>query len=125
MQYSEPVISVIQKGFILDENKTEFLENKSIFKFLESIFILHFCLCGPDMESDSESWDSYDKDVLGIEECFFCPFLTSSLEDNMQHMPCHLTTASFYLTSMDSWLSFEVCFLTILLYYCSLYNRAK
>ncbi|XP_005090745.1 zinc finger protein 622 [Aplysia californica] len=39
-----------------------------------------------DDDCDAESWDSYEEDTLGIEECLFCSFLSSSLENNVNHM---------------------------------------
>ena len=46
--------------------------------------IQHFILLLPD--SDAESYDSYDENVIGIEECLFCSYISKSLEDNVKHM---------------------------------------
>nr|KAG5708371.1 hypothetical protein BaRGS_034402 [Batillaria attramentaria] len=37
-----------------------------------------------DDDSDVESWDGTE--TLGLEECLFCPHVSSSLEENMDHM---------------------------------------
>ncbi|RUS69966.1 hypothetical protein EGW08_022274 [Elysia chlorotica] len=37
-------------------------------------------------DSDAESCDSYDENVIGIEECLFCSYISKSLEDNVKHM---------------------------------------
>jgi len=36
-----------------------------------------------DVDSDDETWSG---DALGIEECLFCPHVSDSLEQNVQHM---------------------------------------
>lgn len=38
------------------------------------------------VDSDAESYDSYDENILGIEECLFCSNISKSLEDNVKHM---------------------------------------
>ncbi|GFR72100.1 zinc finger protein 622-like [Elysia marginata] len=37
-------------------------------------------------DSDAESYDSYDENVIGIEECLFCSHISKSLESNVKHM---------------------------------------
>lgn len=39
-----------------------------------------------DIETDS---DSYDENSIDVEECLFCGFVSSNLEDNVQHMSSH------------------------------------
>ncbi|KAI8777449.1 zinc finger protein 622 isoform X1 [Biomphalaria glabrata] len=39
-------------------------------------------------DSDTESCDSFS-DTFGLEQCLFCSFISSSLEDNVKHMTSH------------------------------------
>jgi len=39
-----------------------------------------------DGASDAESCDSYEENMLGIEECLFCSKVSADLDDNMTHM---------------------------------------
>ena len=36
-----------------------------------------------DTDSDAESWD---EEVIGLEECLFCSHISSTLEKNVKHM---------------------------------------
>ncbi|XP_064614151.1 cytoplasmic 60S subunit biogenesis factor ZNF622-like isoform X2 [Liolophura sinensis] len=37
-------------------------------------------------DSDAESWESFDGEGLGVEECLFCSQVSQSMEDNLRHM---------------------------------------
>ena len=62
-----------------------------------------------DIETDSDSWDSYDESSIDVEECLFCGFVSSSLEDNVQHMSSHhgffLPDAEF-ISNLDGLISY-------------------
>ena len=45
-----------------------------------------FVLFSDDADSDAESWESWDGEALGIEQCLFCPNVADSLEKNIEHM---------------------------------------
>ena len=46
-------------------------------------FLLFF---SPDIETDTESWDSYDENCLGIEESLFDSHISENLEENLNYM---------------------------------------
>ena len=50
------------------------------------------------MMSDTESVESWDGEALGVEECLFCPMVSDSLEDNVQHMSA---AHSFFIPDME------------------------
>ncbi|GFN80466.1 Zinc finger protein 622-like [Plakobranchus ocellatus] len=51
-----------------------------------------------DDDSEAESYDSYDENMIGIEECLFCSFISKSLEDNVKHMT---TNHGFFLPDAE------------------------
>ncbi|CAG5134952.1 unnamed protein product [Candidula unifasciata] len=40
-------------------------------------------------DSDAESWNSSDEEAFGLEECFFCSLVSSSMQENVNHMTAH------------------------------------
>ena len=39
-----------------------------------------------DMESDTDSDETWSGEALGFEECLFCPHVSDTLEKNIEHM---------------------------------------
>ena len=56
------------------------------------------------MESDSESCEEWDGDALGLEKCLFCPKVSSTLEQNVEHMS---RTHSFFIPDLEFVSNFE------------------
>ena len=51
-----------------------------------------------EMDSDSESVESWDGEALGEEECLFCSHVSDSLETNVQHMT---SAHSFFIPDVE------------------------
>ena len=62
------------------------------YNFLEYIFNV------VEMNSDSESVESWDGEALGEEECLFCSHVSDSLETNVQHMT---SAHSFFIPDIE------------------------
>ena len=50
------------------------------------------------MDSDAESYESWEGDALGLEECLFCSHTSSSLEKNVTHMS---SAHSFFIPDIE------------------------
>jgi len=57
-----------------------------------------------DMESDTDSDETWSGEALGFEECLFCPHVSDTLEKNIEHMTVE---HSFFIPDVEYLVDFE------------------
>uniref|UniRef100_A0A0B7A7M7 C2H2-type domain-containing protein n=1 Tax=Arion vulgaris TaxID=1028688 RepID=A0A0B7A7M7_9EUPU len=61
-----------------------------------------------DDNSDAESWNSSEENSLGLEECLFCSLVSSSLQENINHMTSHgfFLPDAEYITDLEGLITY-------------------